>query len=186
MAESEVIYKTVRCPHCDEGIEFRFETQIVHTKGTLRAASWRDGFSKPSEIALGEALESSGAAAAYVQTHEHVNNVLKIKDPVRAALRFVLRSICVALPKESRAVIKAHFGDCQVMAGPNDQVGMVVKDGKAVAFVPLVKESSVRGLKTPNVLEAWVRSKHGYIAGGGVFLDAMRARSVGDFARIVQ
>ena len=150
--------------------------------------TYRETLVATDRLAIEEA-ERNGALAAFVDAVAHI----KVQQPPRNLERYFLSWLkaCqpAVVPKEHLEALIAEFRG-RITVYQFSGIAAVVSDGYLRTFIPYAgKESRAKAqaFQHAAVLEGWLRSRYGYVAGKGAFFEAMRAnRTSADFARLVQ
>jgi hypothetical protein len=188
----------LNCPHCgdDIAIDVGVELQTARKWEPDREADdWRLSRT-PEQIAVVEHARSSGVLEAFtvaVHARQAANGQPKSMESFLLTFLSSMRQNRVP-----HFVLKHYireFGHGTISIWSAQGVLAVVADGRLRAFVPLevVRGQSivsVSGLNKSRIggdedsFQAWVKTRNGYVpAGARVFLDEMRGKSFGEFAK---
>jgi len=185
-----------RCPHCDGLIKIFLECGL--RKGDEGDAfDWKVGLAA-EQIQVVERARKVGVLAAFESV---VNESQKGKVP-KSIEKFFLTFMNMAVPRRIPQFcmdkLNDAFGGERISVYGAQGIALILAGNEIRWFVPYdlvrgVPLSKIGGTGTTkrasideDAFVEWIRTKHGYVAGRGVMLDSMRAKSRGAFARLVQ
>lgn len=186
------------CPHCANPIEITLRTEIVGVDipDDPLKIGWRSMLT-PDQLAIVELVEKSGMLKAFEDVVQRVHPPSHLpKDIARFFLTFLRSVVQKRIPTATLFQFRKAFQGTNVEFWTAQGVGVVIADKSLRAFFPLtaVFGKSIRafGKKSGTAfqippdekeLSEIIRTRFGFVSGKGVFFDAMRKKSIGEFAR---
>lgn len=184
------------CPHCANPIEVVLRNEVeVDIPNDSARVDWKSTLT-PDQLAVIESVEKSGVLKSF----EDVVRRVKPVDPPKNISRFFMIFLKTAAQKRVSAETILEFK--KMFSGKNIEfwsaqgLGVVIVDKQLRAFFPLavIAGKSIRaiGKKSGSAffippdkkeLSEIIRTRFGFVNGKGIFFDAMRKKSIGDFAR---
>lgn|SRR5262245_456654 len=200
MKETKPWLKHIQCPHCHQDIDINLGIDInaVTVGGTKKETQTR--YSGEETAILNDA-EATGILEAFREAW----NAHNIQSPLIHASSVgdaFLKYLKLAVPKRVpsfviETYVKEFPGHLFFTAAQG--VVSVISDGRLRAFFPQLfalgakigRLGSNGGGITGRLpadearFSEWIRTKHGYVVGHGLFFEAMQKRSRGEFVDIV-
>jgi hypothetical protein len=190
--------KPTACPHCGGPIEvtltFAIAAVAAGTPGPRGTRTWEDNLTPAQREVLAE-CRAAGVVDAFAAAVEHMPQQSRPADPALYLITWLAKAGPRVVPLFALDVLKERFPRQRFTVYAADGIAAVLAEGVLLGFVPvhLVVGRAVKGLAKnrmikgrlpaePGPLEAWVRTRFGYVAGRGVMLEVLQQRSYGDFA----
>jgi hypothetical protein len=198
--------KHIECPHCHKRLKLNFKlklNEVLLDSGDAEAGKDRDESRfLPDELRLIRQAQETGMLEAFKDAW-NTNNLQSPLSYEKSVSKAFLQYLKLATTKRVPSfVLNAFYKEFPGQLAFNGANGVVavISDGKLCAFFPqkLVvggklgkigggQSTASFGAKLPvneNALNEWIRTKHGYVAGRGLYFEAMQMRSRGDFADV--
>lgn len=196
----------MRCPHCQKRIYMTLtacEDDVVEvtqkhngTKPAMnRDEAWEATLTSGQRAML-KSVEEDGTIDLMLVALADSPNALSMPTTATGKHRFFISFMksCAEkrIPEHALRYFARKYNGAHIkVLGANGILAIVV-DGKLGGFVPqqIVMGSTAKTAtgkawvleSTPEELDVWVRTRFGYAAGGGLFLNEMKKRSKGEFA----
>jgi hypothetical protein len=151
----------------------------------------------PEEEAVLTAAEQHGVIPAF-ETAARACSGTPPKNMLSFFLTFLKTAVPRTVPPFAMEVFRRHLGPGHMEVWGAQGMLAVSLDQKLRLFIPLahVSGAAVKNLggkfkgrltAEPEVTEAWVKGKHGYVPTGATFFgEALKQRNIGRFGRLVQ
>ncbi len=184
------------CPCCAKDIIFELEAlnPREYEDGSRADGWWKNGLTI-EQLGVIEKAQANGMLEA-LKVAVSKTPIHTPKSMERFFLTFLKTARPKRIPKFALDALIAEFGG-QIELWSAQGVAGVISDGALVMFVPLeilcgasVSASGGSGAfrvkASENEFYAWVKTKMGYVPSGrGLFLEEMRRKTIGEFARPV-
>jgi hypothetical protein len=194
--------KVFDCPHCHNTLVLPVSVNLgdpVLADDALAQESgdWRAGLTA-GDVTLVESLVATGAVASFEVAVRREK--LGAGDPFKGKPeRFILTFFKTAVPKLLPGWALSYYVNAfggRITAFGAQGILAICSDGELRAFAPValtigrkVRSAGTRsaggGITTQvdeREFQEWNKSKFGYLAGKGLFYQAMKKRSLGEFA----
>jgi hypothetical protein len=186
------------CPCCGEEITFGLAiTEVRKFETVEQGPDWWKSSLSPEQINVVERAQINGLLDALKTAMSKAVNTQAA--PPRSVERFFLTLLKTMrpkrIPKFCLDALYAEFGG-RIDFWSAQGIGIVLSDGAIVMFVPLdvvvgtaisPTGSSGRTIRMDtkeSEFYAWIKTRMGYVpTGKGLFLEEMRRKSFGEFAR---
>lgn len=190
----------VRCPHCQEQMTLPAYLGVGTARAGSRPDFKKDGWTSrldATEVDLLAQMELDGTVAAYAAAfREQSNNHEAPADLGFSMWGFFARCVEAKLPVWATARYRRELKASNIRAWIYNGVVAIVADGALREFTPvkILKDSTSRPMgktgptmkvaASPERLEVWRKTRHGYVAVGTAFATMMSRRSIGAFADV--
>lgn len=181
-----------QCPHCGGLINVAFKARLEALSDGGPEPDWEEELDAVDAGLLAQARQT-GVLAAFEDAVPRIFKGTTPRNVPRFFLTFLHRAQPIPVRREDLDLLRLNLSIKGKLTVHNfNSVGVVVDGSIVRAFIPILGKSarSATALKsamdTNLHLGTWLRSRFGYVSGTGAFSMAMRERSIGDFARLVQ
>lgn len=157
------------------------------------------GNNRPALVRLIQYYQEVGILSAFEQTAAEVKSHCLPKDMGSFLLTWLNKCVKANLiPKLALRKLINEFDDGQIEVWHSDLIAAVVSDGRLRAFVPMhilrgelvrlgkMSNTRLRTSATDERLDAWIRTKHGYVLGTGAMFSEMQKQAKGSFELTVK
>lgn len=186
------------CPHCNEPVRFRLETDYGTFGKQGSDEDWRASISDKDRQVLASA-EASGVFRSYQQAAIARPNVPPLRNAAKGFLAFLARMKPQTLTPQAALMIRSTFPASVVEVYTSAEISAITLNGTLSLFIPTahITKSEMQAdgkiedgkVKVQRLVEdaedfhAWIKTRMGYVpAGGGMFLKEMRKRCYGAFS----
>lgn len=189
-----------RCPHCD-GLIAVYSEISVQPEDEKDRLDWRTGLAR-EQIELVETAERTGIMKAFGEAMVEAKKGGIPKLPQRFFLEFLKTAVPRIVPQVCIDELNSVLGGETLQIYGTQGIAMIIAAGELRWFVPydllrgkalggagIISRSGASRKRLPldeMAFSQWIRTRHGYVAGRGLFFDAMKKKSIGDYARLVQ
>lgn len=192
-------HKPFTCPHCGQEATVEIAISVGDVKpyaydSETPEYNWKDTLTGQENEVLSQA-ETYGILAAFDQAVSRLPANSRPKNSAKFFLAFLKTATQKKVPQFVLDAINAEFGWKQVRIVGANGILCAILGGEIRLFFPLVLAAGapVRSITSGNLkgripadeggIGEWVRTRYGYVIGNGAFFDAMRKRSLGEFAK---
>lgn len=157
------------------------------------------GDKRPGLLRLVEYYRDIGILAAFEQVAADLHSHQLPKDMGGFFLTWMRTSVRANLiPKLALRRLINEFDDGMIEVWHSQLIAAVVSDGRLRCFVPMHllrgetiragggSKTSLRTSATEERLDNWIRTKHGYVLGGGAMFQEMQKQAKGNFELTVK
>lgn len=189
----EMKSRVVLCPHCSQPIRFDLGVRLVSVSKpddeALCASSNRSKLSESQQSVL-KFLDQQGILSSFEAVVRFVRHEQTPTDIGAFFFEFMKTARPIKVPPVVLETLIAEFPNERIEVWSSQGIAVIVTRGLMRCFIAQkvvqgirIKGSRLRTSVDTTMINDWIRTKFGFVAGPGPFLEEIRKRCLGEFAR---
>jgi hypothetical protein len=186
------------CPHCGGDLRIHLRAEVADISIPVadldQADAWKRGLSD-DQLSVVEMARETGLLASFKAVVEYTKVVDRPSHIERFFVNFMKMSTQKVVPQFAIDHFSRAFPGTRLSFWTCQGIMAVCANGTIRCFAPKdlicgqrIKKANGNGTgmqlhADPHMLDEWSRTRFGYVAGEGAMFEAMRAKSIGEFAR---